>query len=319
MVGEYNFNKNLLKASRAKNIPDAKKEYVVIGKSLVDPREKCICGRKIKILTFLYNRLTTLTIIAGTGCCKQFITEVKKAGDNRYTRLLREYLEKGEYETIDDIIKYSNDVQATLIKRCEDDIKKYKESLDIVDLLKLKEELSEIKSNYNIIYLTNVIVMVDQAITEIRALYNKKQEEERIAREEALRKAAIEYEKERQVRAEAMRKAQIEREKLRHAEAKKLEAQRKAELEAREAFEAKRKAKAEEVSKANLEREKEREEREAYQQQLEAEEMAKKLRENHDRLSNMSTLICRACKKEFKDSFYRDNNCCSTECLWAKL
>ena len=54
-MAKYNFDMNLIKASYNKNLEDAKKEWVLIGK---DAREEqdglCICQHKVKHIIYYF-------------------------------------------------------------------------------------------------------------------------------------------------------------------------------------------------------------------------------------------------------------------------
>ena len=126
----YDFNSNLLKASESKNIDEAKTEWFIVRKEERDINSgRCICNRKIKNITFLYNIRTKLNIMVGSSCFNKFKMDSVKLGNKVLRCILSNNLEKGEYEIIDNIIIYSDDVKDQLIiyfkHKINDKIAKY--------------------------------------------------------------------------------------------------------------------------------------------------------------------------------------------------
>ena len=127
----------------------------------------------------------------------------RSLGKNMYTTILREFLKKGEYVIIDDIIEYSANVEAILIKRCEYRFESYKNSSHIFNLDKLKDEIIEMETIYGITYLNHLLVLIDASIKEI----HKKNEEE-VKRIKELREAIERAEE--QAREEAQKAAEAQ-------------------------------------------------------------------------------------------------------------
>ena len=83
----------------------------------------------------MYNPKTKLTIIIGTKCTKKFeLNDTKPLPNNILKDILSKNLIKGEYEIIDNIIKYSNDIKQQIIKYYENKIT-YNISIEIINEL----------------------------------------------------------------------------------------------------------------------------------------------------------------------------------------
>jgi len=304
MAAKYNFDKNLLKLSRAKSIEEAKEEWYVIDETTLATQSAiCICSRKIKEVTYLYNHFTEKTIIAGSRCCKKFNMLSRSLGKNMYTTILREFLKKGEYVIIDDIIEYSANVEAILIKRCEYRFESYKNSSHIFNLDKLKDEIIEMETIYGITYLNHLLVLIDASIKEI----HKKNEEE-VKRIKELREAIERAEE--QAREEAQKAAEAQeilRAEARERAKQEADAQERVIAEAREA--------AQRVLDAELEKK-----RRLKLEHDEAKRVAdeKKRKEKEERIALLPTLTCINCFKVFKDSPCRSTSCCSLRCELTK-
>jgi flagellar biosynthesis GTPase FlhF len=343
MSAKYNFDKNLLKLSRAKTIEDAKEEWYVIDESILATQSAiCICSRKIKKVTYLYNRFTKKTIVAGSRCCKKFNMLTQSLGKNMYTAILREFLKKGEYVIIDDIIEYSANVKSILIKRCEYRIESYKDSSNIFNLSELRDEIIQLETIYGITYLNHLLVLIDTYIKVIR-----KKNEEEVKRMKELREAREREEAQARKEAEAREREEAQAREAREREEaqarKEAEAREREEAQAREeakkATEAQERIRAEAREKIKRETEEkerkrdeatEREKRELCEKlaekqriQLEREEEKrvaneKKRKEREEKIALLPTLTCINCSKEFKDSPCRSTSSCSLRCELAK-
>jgi hypothetical protein len=186
----YKFNTNLLKASSSQILNDAKKEWCVIYE---EEREKqdglCICQRKVKYVTYMYNVVTQYTIIVGTKCSKNFNMNKTKLANNILNNILKCNLTKGEYTNIDNIITYCKSIEEELLHyfltEYENTIKKYSyynncnddKQIDRIwirfmedyhnDLIKISSDMDELIQQYNLSYLVKLYKSIISKITII--------------------------------------------------------------------------------------------------------------------------------------------------------
>jgi hypothetical protein len=170
-IAKYNFNNNLLKSSCSKNIDEVKKEWRIILKVKKNNHELCICQHKIKNITYLYNIYTRHTIIVGSKCLMKFnMNNISFLSNNIIQQIFCDNLIKGEYEYIDNIVNYSNNIEKQIINYFE---KKANNNINNNNnLLLLKNEINELIINYNITYLNIVIIKINKMIMHIE-LINK--------------------------------------------------------------------------------------------------------------------------------------------------
>jgi hypothetical protein len=153
-TAKYKFNENLIKASHNKDLNNAKKEWHIIYQ---EKREKqdglCICQHKVKNITYMYNPITKLTIIVGDICAKKFeLNNNSVIPNNILKELLKNSLEKGEYEVIDNIITYSNNIEEQLKKYFENRIET---NHNLNELIKIQTEIKELIDTYLLTYLND--------------------------------------------------------------------------------------------------------------------------------------------------------------------
>lgn len=183
MSAKYNFDTNLLKASSSPNIYDAKKEWVVLLQEKKDNDALCICQRKVKIVTYLFNTKTHLTIIAGTTCCKKFNMTTENINNNLYSKILIDNLRKGAYIHIDNIVKYSDDIQIQLQYYLEEQLEigcrnlhraiksgddEFFTELGLNKLVNLRKKIDDLKSLYSLEYLNENITKIDSKIVDFQ-------------------------------------------------------------------------------------------------------------------------------------------------------
>ena len=184
MSAKYNFDTNLLKASSSSNIDDAKKEWVVLIKEKIEDNALCICQRKVKIVTYLFNTKTHLTIIAGTTCCKKFNMTTETINNNLYSKILIDNLKKGAYIHIDNIVKYSDDIQKHLQDYFEEQLEIKSHNLhsaikmgnkgsrieynELNNLVNLRKKIDDLKSLYSLEYLNENITKIDSKIVDFK-------------------------------------------------------------------------------------------------------------------------------------------------------
>ena len=297
------FTKNLLWASHTKTLEGAIKEWAMIYETtLPEVTGLCICQHRLKNVIYMYNRITKLTIIVGSTCLKKFAMASVPI-TNKYISSLfeksihqkKELRKKGEYNTIDDIVKYSKEIEETLIKQCSDIYTKYQNNL--YELRELQGAIQELHDLYGIIYLNDLLKLVDTAIETINRRNNEIAEDNK--RKQAEEQAMLEREREKEI-ASLIQKQKIAEENRRN----------EAMARAIEALEQKEHIAAEE--KVQLERNKQAAETEKKEKDAEQKEKEDKKRQAE---SLLSVLTCRACLKDFQGSPFRDQTCCSWPCL----
>ena len=297
------FTKNLLWASHAKILEDAIKEWVMIYETkLPELTGLCICQHRLKNVSYMYNRITKLTIIVGSTCLKKFDMASAPITNNYISSLFeksiplkKELRKKGEYNTIDDIIKYSKEIEETLIKQCTDIYTRCQNNL--AELNKLRLAICELHDLYGITYLNGVLKMVDDAIETINRRNNEIAEDNK--RRKVEEQAMLEREREKDRVSLIQKQKEAEETRLNEAIAKAIkDIERKAQLEQEE--------------KVQLELNKRAAEAEKKQKDAEQKEKDDKKRKAE---SSLPTLICRACLKEIQGSDFREQSCCDYSCL----
>jgi hypothetical protein len=75
----------------------------------------CMCQKRIKHFSYMYNSKTKKTILVGMRCCKKF--NINDAGiKNRLLRkVLQSSVKSGHYVIIDDVLEYSESITKKLI------------------------------------------------------------------------------------------------------------------------------------------------------------------------------------------------------------
>lgn len=116
---KYKFNENLLKLSKNKNLEFAKTEWrEIYRESRTEKTGLCICQHRLKNIIYMYNIYTKYTITVGSDCCKKFNLQLVKLDNTILKNVIGQMLVRGEYEynIIDNILEYTNDIQNQLIK-----------------------------------------------------------------------------------------------------------------------------------------------------------------------------------------------------------
>ena len=240
----YKFNTNLLKASSSQILNDAKKEWCVIYE---EEREKqdglCICQRKVKYVTYMYNAVTQYTIIVGTKCSKNFNMNKTKLANNILNNILKCNLTKGEYTNIDNIITYCKSIEEELLHyfltEYENTIKKYSyydncndgNQIDRIwirfmedyhnDLIKISSDMNELIQQYNLSYLVKLYKSIISKITIIGEKIQTKQEV--IKLQECQRKIEEEHQKQKMEEQRKMELLKQEHQKQKIEEQQKME------------------------------------------------------------------------------------------------
>jgi hypothetical protein len=169
---EYNFNKNLLKASSCNSLQEAKTEWVEVYEEVrINKDGLCICQRnKLKFIKYFYNVKTKNTIIVGSKCCKTFDFNANKIKNKILKEIIQNNILKGEYQIIDNIIEYTNSVEKQLIEYFE----KYTLSKNISELKKDTEDIKILIDEYKLNYLLDIY----NILTDLINLREKEKEEE---------------------------------------------------------------------------------------------------------------------------------------------
>jgi len=193
----YKFSTNLLRASSSQNIEDAKNEWYVIYDEVRDKIDGlCICQRKVKYVTYMFNVITKNTIIVGSKCSKKFNMNRNMLNNNILNNTMKNKLSKGEYINIDNIITYCKSIEEELLNHFltefDTTIKKYRyydncsddNVNDIIwvcfmedyyrDLIKISCDMEELIQQYNLSYLTKLCKSIKNKILTIRKkIYTK--------------------------------------------------------------------------------------------------------------------------------------------------
>jgi hypothetical protein len=171
-TAKYNFDKNLIKASYKKDLYGAKREWQIIGKYIREEQDGlCICQRKVKHIIYMYNPKTKLTIIVGSKCAKKFELNNFLLPNNILRKLLKSNLLKGNYEIINNIIRYSYNIEEQFIKYFENKIDKCNNNQN--KLLEIKNEIKELIEIYSLKYLNNIYEILNNIYEILNNKYIK--------------------------------------------------------------------------------------------------------------------------------------------------
>ena len=172
---EYNFNKNLLKASSSNSLQEAKTEWVEVYEEVrLNKDGLCICQRnRLKFVKYFYNVKTKLTINVGSRCCKKFNFSVDKIKNKILEKIFKTNIVKGEYQVIDNIIAYTNSIENQLICHFEE----YTNSKNIYQLKMITENIKYLIDIYKLDYLNDVYIILTNLIELIE---KEKKEDEKL-------------------------------------------------------------------------------------------------------------------------------------------
>ena len=110
----FKFSENILKLSLNSNIDEAVKEWSLIDEGKTEEAvNTCICQKRIKHFSYMYNSKTKKTILVGIRCYKKF--NFNDAGiKNRLPRqVLQSSVRSGHYVILD--LEYSETIAKKLI------------------------------------------------------------------------------------------------------------------------------------------------------------------------------------------------------------
>ena len=117
----FKLEPNLLKLSHSNNIDEAIGEWKRFKQDKVHTEKVCICNRKIKNINYMYNPITKKFIITGGKCYSHINSYWKDKGldipnvDEKFKEFINKFFEKGEYEYIEDLSKYSKQIENHII------------------------------------------------------------------------------------------------------------------------------------------------------------------------------------------------------------
>jgi len=176
----YNFQENLFALSQEKfDKNSALDEWIEICRER--KTNICICGRKLTANSiYMFNIYNLKTICVGTGCHKkfEFLNKTKK---DIYIDLIENIIIQGEYENINNLIEYSENIKLQVIKYFENKYKN-RHNISITVLEKIKEEIIYLINTYKVDYLNDISNEVDKLLQdkleEEREKIKRKQEDE---------------------------------------------------------------------------------------------------------------------------------------------
>ncbi len=177
---KYKFEENILLLSNSTIFEEAVQEWEGIDdkKICLNPDktidvknyELCICQRRVGNIYFYRNKRTQHTICVGTGCIRQLKRYLQKDCPTLSSKILRHVytsqLEKGEYEIINSVVCYSNNIRNLIIEYLNNKIKNSTQVNDINELITLLDDLKNIKE-YD---LSNEIEIVQNKLNELEEL-----------------------------------------------------------------------------------------------------------------------------------------------------
>jgi hypothetical protein len=193
---KYKFDSNLISASHNKELDIAKKEWKVLCEETRYTQDgQCICQRKVKHVIYMFNIKNQNTIIVGSKCHKKFDMDHGKVNEH-LSNVINKSLVKGEYEVIDNIVKYSKSIKEQLVQYFEkkiheiienyEDNKKWEQGFKISEdeyvpnsLKVLSRNIEYLIKEYQIEYLQDIYSSLCSKINEIykeRKQYEKRKD-----------------------------------------------------------------------------------------------------------------------------------------------
>ena len=141
----YNFQKNLLKASESNDIMEAKTEWEMISEQKLQREVLCICNHKIKNVAYFFNSKTKNVINIGTTCKNKFgMGSIPKIKNKLILKFISEKIKNTEYGCITDIKIYCEEVQKEFYKYLNDKIEGSKDNRNELNIY--KEQILELKN-----------------------------------------------------------------------------------------------------------------------------------------------------------------------------
>jgi len=157
----YKFDRNLLKLSENQDLELAKQEWREVYKEKRPQQDGlCICQHNIKHIVYMFNIKTNYTICVGTKCCKKFNLKRKKINNSILEDVIQFSLIKGNYQIITDVLEYSNNIKSQLLQYIRN---KY-ENIPLYQLRILKNDIYDLIHNYNLKYLQEIYIEINDKI-----------------------------------------------------------------------------------------------------------------------------------------------------------
>jgi hypothetical protein len=199
----YNFQENLFALSQEKfDKNSALDEWIEICRER--KTNICICGRKLTANSiYMFNICNLKTICVGIGCHRkfEFLNKTKK---DMYIDFIKNIIIQGEYENINNLIEYSENIKLQVIKYFENKYKN-RDYISITVLEQIKKDILYLINTYNVDYLNDIANEVDKLLE-----HKLEEEEEKIRRkqeeQEKIRRKKEEQEKIRRKREEQEKK-----------------------------------------------------------------------------------------------------------------
>ena len=186
-MASHKFSEHLLKLSKNKeDIEEAKKEWkYVCEQKLEEQTGICICQRKIKNVTSLFNTCTKETISVGTRCYTKFDFKPANLGQSM-KKLIDMIREKGEYIFINDFNQHVLDNEELVIANFQTEYGIHINSISELSIL--KEYVYNLITDDGVLYLRDTFTIIDTRIKQLeekekqraleRQVRQKKQEEQ---------------------------------------------------------------------------------------------------------------------------------------------
>ena len=183
----YNFENNILKLSKTKEINQLQGEWEFVGKERKEDG-LCICGHRMKKVEYYVNTLTGHVIQVGSDCRKK----LRLLESNRKLNpILKEFVECSQlgYANIFDLLRYCEESRNRMVKLI---MKRIDISSDIATLQILLKELLDLVDLHiqNTITCEYINELIEKVQIKIQGI-EKKEKEQREQREKKDREMAI--------------------------------------------------------------------------------------------------------------------------------
>jgi len=203
----YNFIKNITKLSQTKDSNNLSDEWICVSYNRSEDGETCVCNRRIHDVYTFYNKITNNFIYVGSTCMKNLrlknsLGNIKKL----FSKL--ESGERGEYEEIIDLLRYSDMVRNQFIEMVNNKLKsEWRNDKNMEFLKNILVKLNIDSTNLDIItrYLNEKYI--EQEAILIR---RKKEKEMKIQREQLLEKARLDRLEKDQLECKRMEEARLQ-------------------------------------------------------------------------------------------------------------
>lgn len=176
----YKFNKNLLGLSKSDNIEIAKMEWEMIYEEKRENADSlCICQRKVKNIIYMFNTITNHTIIVGTTCRQKFNLKNSVLKNKLLLTVLKHFIQKGEYQSINNLIQYSHSVEEKLMEYIKNQQNIHLKTLNINKLNELMNDVLDLITTHHLYYLEQIYKELHFTIENLRfvQIYKKVFEE----------------------------------------------------------------------------------------------------------------------------------------------